>query len=140
MTDSDGAGLVIRNRIKGCISSQYLKHAYIPDVPGKEKRKRVPGKEGMVGVEGMKRDVILESLRRAGATIDGEAAQQHYGITKQDMMDLGLSGGENSAALRSRLQKKLGFPDKMSANALLQSLNLLYTLDELTSILEEIYD
>lgn len=140
LTDSDGAGFVIRNRIKGAIDPKYLKHAYIPDIPGKERRKSAPGKEGKLGVEGMTPEIILESLRRAGATIEGESIDARNCITKQDMAELGLSGGKDSAAKRQKLQKALGFPEKMSANALLQALNLLYTPEELTSVLEGIYD
>ena len=140
LTDSDGAGFVIRNRIKGAIDPKYLKHAYIPDIPGKERRKSAPGKEGKLGVEGMTPEIILESLRRAGATIEGERIDARNCITKQDMAELGLSGGEDSAAKRQKLQKALGFPEKMSANALLQALNLLYTPEELISVLEGIYD
>lgn len=133
-TDSDGAGFVIRNHVKSAIPAQFLKHAYIPDIMGKERRKTIPGKEGKLGVEGMTRDVILESLRRAGATFDENAQQMTGQISKQDMVTLGLSGGKNSSILRQLLLKKLDFPEKMSANALLQALNLLYTLEELTSI------
>lgn len=133
-TDSDGAGFVIRNHVKSAIPAQFLKHAYTPDIIGKERRKSTPGKEGKLGVEGMTRDVILESLRRAGATFDENAQLMAGRITKQDMMELGLSGGKNSTELRQLLLKKLDFPEKMSANALLQALNLLYTLEELTCI------
>ena len=137
-TDPDGAGFVIRNHIKSAIPGQYLKHAYVPDVMGKERRKRAPGKEGKLGVEGMTPNVILESLRRCGATIEGADAPQCHPITKQDMMALGLSGGADSSALRLRLIKKLEFPEHMSANALLQALNLLYTLEELTEIVKSL--
>lgn len=138
-TDSDGAGFVIRNYIKGAIPAKYLKHAYIPDIPGKEKRKAAPGKEGKLGVEGMTPEIILSSLRRAGATIEGEGAETAgRAITKQDMMVLGLSGGPNSAQLRHRLMEKLDFPQHMSPNALLEALNLLYTLEELTSFMEAV--
>ena len=130
-TDSDGAGFVIRNHIKSAINGKYLKHAYIPDIPGKERRKAAPGKEGKLGVEGMTPEVILEALRRAGATIEGESAATGRNITKQDMMALGLSGGPNSSMLRQTLLKKLDMPEHMSANAMLQALNLLYTLEEL---------
>ncbi len=133
-TDSDGAGFVIRNHVKSAIPTQYLKHAYTPDIMGKERRKSAPGKEGKLGVEGMTRDVILEALRRAGATFEEKAQKSSGDITKQDMATLGLSGGKNSSFLRLQLLKKLDFPEKMSANALLQALNLLYTLDELTHI------
>ena len=135
-TDADGAGFVIRNFIKGAIPNQYLKHAYIPDIYGKERRKAAPGKEGKLGVEGMKRDVILDALRRSGATFEGESEAQTTGITKQDMMELGLSGGPGSSEKRLSLMKKLGFPEHMSANALLQALNLLYTPQQLRNILE----
>lgn len=134
-TDSDGAGFVIRNHIKSAIPTQFLKHAYIPDIFGKERRKTAPGKEGKLGVEGMTREVILEALRRAGATIEGENVSQPQQITKQDLMALGLSGGKDSSAKRLALLRKLNLPEHMSANALLQALNLLYTLDELKEIL-----
>ena len=130
-TDSDGAGFVIRNRIKSAIPEKYLKHAYIPDIPGKEKRKSAPGKEGKLGVEGMKPEVILEALRRAGATFDGVNVSSSGEITKQDMMELGLSGGHDSRKKREMLIKALDFPEHLSANALLQALNMLYSLDEL---------
>lgn len=132
-TDSDGAGFVIRNHLKSAIPGKFLKHAYIPDIPGKEKRKSAPGKEGKLGVEGMSREIILEALRRAGATIEGEEAPPACGITKQDLMELGLSGGPGAGAKRLALLKKLNLPEHMSANALLQALNLLYSLEELTT-------
>ena len=138
-TDSDGAGFVIRNYLKGAIEPKYLKHAYIPDITGKEKRKSAPGKEGKLGVEGMTPQVILDSLRKAGATILGEEVYRSAGnITKQDMMELGLSGGCDSSVLRRKLMKKLDLPEHMSANALLQALNLLFTLDELREILSQL--
>lgn len=132
-TDSDGAGFVIRNHLKSAIPGKFLKHAYIPDIPGKEKRKSAPGKEGKLGVEGMSRQIILEALRRAGATIEGEEVPTGRGITKQDLMELGLSGGPGASARRLALLKKLNLPEHMSANALLQALNLLYSLEELTT-------
>ncbi len=137
-TDSDGAGFVIRNHIKSAIPGKYLKHAYIPDIYGKEKRKSAPGKEGKLGVEGMGREVILKALKKAGATIEGEDALSRNAITKQDMVDLGLSGGTGSAEKRKALMKKLDLPEHMSANALLQALNLLYSLEELEQILSEL--
>lgn len=137
-TDSDGAGFVIRNHIKSAIPAQYLKHAYIPDVPGKERRKSAPGKEGKLGVEGMKPEVILEALRRAGATIEGERCAGTNQITKQDLMELGLSGGLNSSDRRKMLLRKLNFPEHMSPNAMLQALNLLMDLDELKELLASV--
>ena len=133
-TDPDGAGLVIRNHIKSAIPNEYLLHAYVPDIMGKERRKAAPGKEGKLGVEGMRPEVILEALRRAGATFDELSQSVSRGITKQDMVSLGLSGGKDSAAKRLTLQNRLNFPAAMSANALLQALNMLYDLEELTQI------
>ena len=137
-TDSDGAGFVIRNHIKSAIPGKYLKHAYIPDIMGKERRKASPGKEGKLGVEGMSREIILEALRRAGATIEGEEAPQSRQITKQDLMALGLSGGADASTRRLWLLKKLNLPEHMSPNAMLQALNLLYTVEELEEILDEV--
>lgn len=138
-TDSDGAGFVIRNFLKSAIEPQYLKHAYIPDILGKERRKSAPGKEGKLGVEGMSPEVILECLHRAGATFMGEQTgrTQQQNITKQDLMVLGLSGGAGSSQKRLALLKQLDLPEHMSSNAMLQALNLLMTLDELKAILEK---
>ena len=133
-TDSDGAGFAIRNYLKSAIDPAFIKHAYIPDVYGKERRKAAPGREGKLGVEGMSPEVILEALRRAGATIDGETASGMEKITKQDMVELGLSGGSGSAAKRLALIKRLDLAEHLSANALLQALNLLYDLKALTEI------
>lgn len=136
-TDSDGAGFVIRNYLKGTIDPTLIKHAYIPDIPGKEKRKSSPGKEGKLGVEGMPPEVIVDCLRKAGATIEGEkAVEPKESITKTDMFLLGLSGGPGSKAKRLKLMKLLELPEHMSGNALLQALNLLYTKEELYSLVD----
>lgn len=135
LTDSDGAGFVIRNHLKSVIDQKYLKNAYIPEVPGKEKRKSAPGKEGKLGVEGMTKEVILTALSNAGATLDDSPVQVAGGITKADLVELGLSGGVGSSEKREALLKKLGFPTKMSANAMLQALNVIMTREELASIL-----
>lgn len=128
-TDSDGAGFVIRNYLKSVIPNKYLKHAYIPDIAGKERRKSTPGKEGKLGVEGMKPDVLLEALKRAGATFLDEtepAAVAKEPITKADLFALGLTGGADSAAKRKALLKRLDLPEHLTANAMLEALNLLY--------------
>ena len=138
-TDPDGAGFVIRNHIKSAIPGKFLKHAYIPDIMGKERRKRTPGKEGKMGVEGMNPDTIVEALRRAGATIDGECVSGNSQITKQDLMELGLSGGADASTKRLSLLKELGLPEHMSSNAMLQTLNLLYTLEELTELVRKLW-
>ena len=138
LTDSDGAGFVIRNHIKSAIPAKYLKHAYIPDVAGKEKRKAAPGKEGKLGVEGMSPEVLLAALKNAGVTIEGEStAQENDQITKQDFVEFGLSGGLNASERRKRLQNRLHLPEHMSANALLQALNLLLSREELAEIVRE---
>ncbi len=135
LTDSDGAGFVIRNHLKSAIPGAYLKHAYIPDIAGKEKRKAAPGKEGKLGVEGMRPEVILEALRACGATFDDETQDSpRTAITKQDFVELGLSGGTDSSVKRLCVQKAMNLPEHMSANALLQALNLLMTADELRNL------
>lgn len=137
-TDADGAGFVIRNHIKSAIPAQYLKHAYTPDIMGKERRKAKGGKEGKLGVEGMRPEIIVEALRKAGATIEGGEITASAQITKQDLMELGLSGGADASAKRLALLKKLDLPEHMSANAMLQALNLLYSLKELTEVLGQL--
>ena len=135
LTDSDSAGFVIRNHLKSAIPGAYLKHAYIPDIAGKEKRKAAPGKEGKLGVEGMRPEVILEALRACGATFDDETQDSpRAAITKQDFVELGLSGGTDSSVKRLCVQKALNLPEHTSANALLQALNLLMTADELRNL------
>ena len=128
MTDSDGAGFVIRNHLRSVLPKEQIKHAYIPDIYGKERRKRIAGKEGKLGVEGMKPTVLLESLERAGAVFEGEAAAgvKRESITKADLFSLGLSGGTDASARRSMLLKRLDLPEHMTANAMLETLNILY--------------
>lgn len=142
LTDSDGAGFVIRNYLKGSIDPGLVKHAYIPDVLGKERRKRAPGKEGKLGVEGMTPAVLEAALRRAGATIlDGETAEPgpaREPITKADLMAWGLSGGEGSRERRSRLLAELSLPEHLSPNALLPVLGALWSREELEGKLEEL--
>lgn len=131
LTDSDGAGFIIRNFLKGAIPKERLKQAYIPDVYGKERRKAAPGKEGKLGVEGMPPEVLVRALERAGATFeDGEAAPAGTAITKADLYELGLSGRPDSGIKRAALLKKLGLPEHMTANALLEALNILYSREE----------
>ena len=134
LTDSDGAGFVIRNRIKGVIPAQFLKHAYIPDVYGKERRKRKAGKEGKLGVEGMPPQVLLDALRRAGATVldEAQAAKQRgREITPTDLYAAGYSGTPDAAARRRELLEKLDLPERLSTPALLEVLNTLYGYEQL---------
>ena len=138
LTDSDGAGFVIRNYLKGAIPREQVKHAYIPDVYGKERRKRAPGREGKLGVEGMSPQVLRQALLRAGATVlDGDAPDRPQGdLTPADLFALGLSGTPDAAARRAELLKRLDLPEHMSAKALLSALNALYTPDELETLLD----
>lgn len=137
-TDSDGAGFVIRNFLKGALPKEGVLHAYIPDIPGKEKRKRAPGKEGLLGVEGMTKEILLSALENAGADLGGEAEKRPGDtITKFDLYTAGLSGKPDSAAKRAAFLEKLRFPAHMSANALLDALNLLYTREEFLALFEE---
>ena len=136
LTDSDGAGFVIRNYLKGALPRNRVKQAYIPDIPGKERRKRTPGKEGKLGVEGMKPAVLLEALRRAGATFADEETvgeRRKDPITKADLFALGLTGGTDSAAKRRALLKRLDLPEHLTPNGMLEALNLLYGREEFLS-------
>jgi len=135
MTDSDGAGFVIRNFIKSCVDSSLVKHAYIPEIEGKEKRKNKASREGQLGVEGMRPQVLLDALRRANATFENSIGTGPLPqITKADMFKMGLSGGAGSRAKRQDLLKKLDLPQKLSADALLDVLNALMTRDEFFSL------
>lgn len=131
LTDSDGAGFVIRNFIKGCVDPALVKHAYIPEIYGKERRKTQGSKEGTLGVEGMRPQVLLEALRRAGASFEGESgAEPAEPITKADMFKMGLSGGVGSRARREALITKLQLPRKLSSDALLDVLNAIMSREE----------
>lgn len=133
LTDSDGAGFLIRNHIKGFVDPSLVKHAYIPDIPGKERRKAKASREGKLGVEGMRPQVLLDALTRAGATFEDESNVQTSSprITKADLFALGLSGGAESARKRMELQRELELPERLSADALLDVLNALMDRDTL---------
>lgn len=135
MTDSDSAGLVIRNHIKGFIDPKKIINVYVPCLKGKERRKDTFSKEGLLGVEGMSREVIEEALKKSGvckipACSDGRK------ITKLEFFELGFSGKESSREKRKSLLEKLGLPQNLSANAMLEILNTLYCRDELEEILK----
>lgn len=133
LTDSDGAGFQIRGYLKGAIDPKLVKHAYIPDIPGRERRKKTASKAGTLGVEGMRPEVLVEALRRAGATFEG--AESSGGEAKElsaaDMYALGLSGRPGSAALRAALLAELGLPGKLQGASLRGVLSALYTREEL---------
>ena len=135
LTDSDGAGFVIRNYIKSCVDPKLVKHAYIPDIYGKERRKSAPSREGKLGVEGMKPQVLLDALIRAGATFDDEENKKTTPrISKADMYARGLSGREGSAEKRAQLIKQLGLPERLTADGLLDVLNATMSREEFLSI------
>ena len=129
LTDPDGAGLVIRNFLKGALPKEGVLRAYIPDIPGKERRKTHPGKEGKLGVEGMTPEILLTALKNAGAQAEQTDAPTKK-ITKTDLFLAGLSGGAGSAEKRAALQKKLHLPANLGANAFLDALNLLMTRED----------
>lgn len=139
LTDSDGAGFLIRRYLSQCLPPGQVKHAYIPDIMGKERRKQKPSKEGKLGVEGMTLPVLMDCLRRAGAALEDAAGPEPPNeLTKADLFELGLSGGEGSAEKRRALQKRLGLPERLSSNGLLQALRALYTREELGRELENL--
>ncbi len=134
LTDSDGAGFVIRNFLKGAIDPKLVKHAYIPDISGKERRKQSASKEGKLGVEGMRPEVLLAALERAGVLTEGQTSTREAPLVTADLYALGLSGGKESAEKRKKLLKKLNLPEKLSARAMLEVLNALYTRAELFAL------
>ena len=139
LTDSDGAGAVIRGFLSGIVPPEKVKHAFIPDIPGKERRKSSPSKEGKLGVEGMPPEVLLRALRAAGATLDDAPdTPRDAGITPAELYALGLTGGAGSAEKRRRLQRALKLPERMSTKQLLMTLNILVSREELRSILAAI--
>lgn len=139
LTDPDGAGFVIRNFLKGALPKDRVLHAYVPDVAGKERRKRAPAKEGKLGVEGMKPEILLAALKNAGAEVDGAAALPNAErITRQDFYDLGLSGRRNSRERRRVLLGKLELPEHMSSGALLDAVNILLDREAFFRICREL--
>ena len=132
LTDSDSAGFLIRNHLKGRLSDKNIKHAYIPDIYGRERRKSVPSKEGKLGVEAMSCEVIITALRRAGATFSNDCAEPaaENSITKTDLYEVGLTGFPGSMERRQKLLKALDLPERLSPNALVDVLGALYTKQE----------
>lgn len=135
LTDSDSAGFLIRNHLRGIVPQEQIKNAYIPQIKGKEKRKDHPSKEGTLGVEGVDEDIILKALQNAGAVCNKEKQEL---ITKTDLFNLGLTGGEKSSILRTALLKELKLPRYMSVKAMLEVLNTVTTPKELYTLVERI--
>ena len=132
LTDPDGAGFMIRNFIKSCIEPALVKQAYVPDIHGKERRKAAPSKEGKLGVEGMRPQILLAALERAGATFDdGEPSNNHNApITKADLYANGLSGKNGSSQARKELLQQLELPERLTADGLLDVLNAVMSREE----------
>ena len=143
-TDSDMAGFRIRTFLKNILQGKKVYHAYIPDIPGKEKRKAMPSKEGMLGVEGMSEDIIIEAINDALKSKVSENGKNEPDtiekrlVKKTDLFADGLSGGENSAAYRLKITKLLGLPARISTNMLLDVINSLYSYEEYKKIIEAI--
>ena len=138
LTDSDSAGLQIRNRLKSIIGGGKIINVYIPEIRGKEKRKRAPSKQGLLGVEGMTKEALVEAFSRAGVFAE-EGVENLNPVTKADLLELGLYGGENSAELRRKLQREIGLPSGLSANMLLEAVNVMYTRGEFLDIARNIF-
>lgn len=137
LTDSDSAGFVIRNHLKGIVPKEQMKHAYIPQIKGKEKRKEKPSKEGILGVEGIDEARLLSALKNAGVTIDNTKCSTSC-ITKKDLYRLGLTGRDNSKILRTELLKKLDLPSYITTNALADVLSSIITVSELEEIISKL--
>ena len=139
LTDPDGAGFVIRNFIKGCVPPDQIKQAYVPDVFGKEKRKSSPSREGKLGVEGMRPQVLLQALERSGAHFrdETESASPMRKINKADLYRVGLSGGKGSREKRAELLKRLDLPERLTADGLLDVLNALMSLEDFMDLVQD---
>ena len=138
LTDSDSAGFKIRSFIRGIVPAEQIKHAYIPDIFGKEKRKTEASKEGKLGVEGVKVQVIIDALEKAGVLCEESEKTERREITKLDLYEDGLSGKPDSDALRKKLLKHLDLPERLTSNALVQILNTFLTFEEYKNAIEEI--
>ncbi|MCQ2770282.1 MAG: DUF4093 domain-containing protein [Clostridia bacterium] len=137
LTDSDGGGLVIRNYLKNILKGAEVINVYIPQIPGKEKRKKKMSKEGYLGVEGVEKEVLIKALEPYA---DGCEVKHLMSLTKADFYALGLSGKDDSAILREKLAKKLGLPDNLSSTALMEAINITTSEEEFIDALKEVKD
>ena len=138
LTDSDSAGFKIRSFIRGIVPAEQIKHAYIPDIFGKEKRKAEPSKEGKLGVEGIRPEIIIEALEKAGVLCEEVDNTPRKEITKLDLYEDGLSGKPDSDSLRKKLLNHLDLPERLTSNALVQILNTFLTYEEYKNAVREI--
>lgn len=137
LTDSDTAGFKIRNYLKGAIKNGKIINVYAPDIFGKEKRKKTPSKEGKLGVEGIDPDILLEAFKKAGV-LSEERVCQTDPVTKLELYECGLSGGDNSSELRKRLLKELDMPQLMTTNSMLEIINTMMSKGEFLNIVKKI--
>lgn len=137
LTDPDGAGFVIRNYLKGALPRDKVLHAYVPDIYGKERRKMAPGREGKLGVEGMRPEILLQALKDAGAELDGQSLPPREPVTRLDFYACGLSGQTDSKARRQALKRRLGLPEHLSSNGLLEAIGLLYDREEFLALMAQ---
>ncbi len=137
LTDSDSAGFKIRSFIGSTVDKKYIKHAYIPDIFGKERRKTEPSKEGKLGVEGVSEEVIMQALANAGVLCESSTEPERP-ITKLDLYEFGFTGGENSAEKRNCLLRYYALPSRLTANALVTVLNCITTYDRFVGDVKEI--
>lgn len=136
LTDSDSAGFLIRGHLTSVIDPKLIKNVFVPEIKGKERRKEKASAQGLLGVEGLSEEIIIESLKKAGVGAD-KKTQETPKITSTDLFNLGLSGGDNSREQREKLLKSLDLPVGMSTKQMLTALNSLYSLEELEKTMEE---
>lgn len=133
LTDSDGAGFKIRGFLKGSVPEGSIKNVYIPDIFGKEKRKVKPSAEGKLGVEGIKKELIVEAFRKAGINFvseEGAEKTERNPVTRTDIYEAGLTGAPDSSEKRKKLLKKLGLPERLSTSGMLEALNTMMSAEE----------
>ncbi len=133
LTDSDRAGFLIRNFLCGIVDNKYIKHAFIPQIEGVEKRKDIPSKDGFLGVEGINNEIIEKAILSAASV----CSEKKDKITKADLYMLGLSGNALSKVKRDKLLVSLGLPTAISANTLVAIINTSFTLEEIKKIIKE---
>ena len=139
LTDGDSAGMLIRNYIRNIVPAEQITDVYVPDLFGKEKRKDKPSKEGKLGVEGIPDDILIEALKKAGVTEEGDvrpAVSNERLITRMDFYRDGLAGGPNSKAKRLALQSALGLPERMTGKQLLRIINMMVSYDEYRALVD----
>lgn len=134
LTDSDSAGFLIRNYLKSCIAPDKIKHAYIPDVLGKEPRKTSYSKEGKLGVEGIEKQLLIHALEKAGVVVNQETLPENKEcvrrVTKQDFFEWGLTGRDDSNQKRKQVLKQLKLPEHLTTNAMIDAINSFMSYEE----------